>query len=163
MVNSKVPFAADIAGRVGIWTLILILPLQSIFAGGQACMAATTLGCGESNGCQCCLEQRQGKTCCCQGSASKTHGNCCHASNTNAVECSCGIACPCGHATPVESPAIPTRDSDARADIVSWAFTVNPIDTVTQIKFPLQGLRLQLAAIQAVSVDRCSTLCRFTL
>lgn len=143
-------FITHNATKVWIWTLILALPLQGLVLNGSACASDGTACNGERLDCCCCHK-------------SETTGTCCQKSGVSQSKCECGIGCPCGEGKPSDIPAVPSRDSDARSDIASLALTANSLDTAPEIKCPQQRVQLQTEAIQSLSIDRCSTLCRYTL
>lgn len=156
-------FITHNATKVWIWTLILALPLQGLVLNGSVCASDGTACNGGRLDCCCCcsLEHRQQHSCCCH--KSETTGTCCQKSGVSQSKCECGIGCPCGEGKPSDIPAAPSRDSDARSDIASLALTPNSLDTAPEIKCPQQRVQLQTEAIQSLSIDRCSTLCRYTL
>lgn len=148
--------------RIGIWTLILLLPVQGIAIEVRACGLEGTSCCGTSAAsCSCCHANETHS--CCHSKSKDTRATCCHGSNSDNSLCHCGLGCPCGKGEPVSSPAVPSQDSDPRSDIVSHVGMVNTFASAIEIKCPQQPVQVQLLAIQSLSVDRCSTLCRYTL
>lgn len=158
------PNAQHNATKIGIWTLILVLPLQCLVAGGSTCANDGIAFCGKDKDC-CCrsdIQKRQQKTCCCHHSEKRTK-SCCHQHKASQSKCECGIGCSCGHGQSSDMPAVPARDSQSRSDIAVLAMMPNAIASAIDLKCPQRPVHIQLEAVQAVSIDRCSTLCRYML
>lgn len=165
------PFVTHHSTRVGIWFMILLLPLQGLgieirtCAGSVACTADNAV----PGGCCCLAKRQQERSCCCHAStASRCSSDrqsvtCCHRTAKVDTSCQCGIGCSCGNAPSSNPPAVPTRDGDSRTSNAASALMLHAFDTAIAVKSPQQRMVHQLETIQSLSVDRCSTLCRFTL
>ncbi len=154
--------AKDNATRFGIWILILLLPMQGFSIEVQACGRSGSSSCCDNHECCCGVKQKQPHACGCHRSK-PVSTSCCHGDTTADSVCQCGIGCPCGKGRPANPPVVPSRDSDSRGDVHSWAFAVNAFALAVDIKCPQQRVQLQTETIQSLSVDRCSTLCRYML
>lgn len=166
----EVPFFTHNATRAGIWFLILLLPLQGLGIEIRACAGSVACTSGKADHCGCCCsaKRKQERSCCCHASTccrstAESQSPCCQHSAAADSSCQCGIGCPCGNAPSSNPPAIPTRDSDSRASNASLVLTLHAFDSALDVKSPQQRIHLQLETIQSLTVDRCSTLCRFTL
>ena len=124
-------------------------------AGPCRCTGARICRCGEASPCQ-----QQSSTCC---SGSKASNSCCSRGDST-TGCSCGDNCQCGKSnTPTKPAAPPVENSSPERNLVdSAAGTFS--DTVYLPSTTRQHTDLCAGADAALSaLDRCVTLCRFTI
>ena len=153
-----------VAARILIWLVAATTPFQGISAAACDC---------NRDG-ECCLNQ-QASTCCCSAETEKSGGYCCSSRQSAATvrccgqhgtcgdsSCDCGLQCPCRKARR-PAPALPPIDtnswdrlaSDLAAPASDWE--VRPDVHVRRQRDPF------LIADREAVLDRCASLCRFTL
>jgi hypothetical protein len=153
--------------RLLIYLAILAGPIQGL--------PAATCGCGGSNlfsnasctccgattksegGCCCSTRQQNGPTSCCSKSKREKDTTCGRAAN-----CGCGANCQCGksRSIPPATPAIGNHDAEQLV-----AEDLSTVTTATVRIFP--SVMTQVAdgwdSLPATALERCTSLCRFTL
>ena len=150
-----------VAARTLLWLAAMTVPLQGL--------AATSCGCGgvggnaeSPQGC-CSVDDANHKTCCCAQKRSATHSCCQPADNQQSSGCTCDVNCSCRNQSP-RTPATPPVENETPTDkIASESLAANP---VTIVCIHSDTRRLDAAPSHALALDaldRCVSLCRFTL
>lgn len=161
---------ANITARALIWLATLAIPAQGL--------QVNTCGCGGNERSQtsesarsCCSsagEVSDGCCCapiepaCCSQREDSSEQSCCGSSTTSGSSCQCGSDCQCGKVkapTPVTPPAENTAPEKVTIDTAS-------VHSTTTLCPPQTSQRQTTAAsaFDAIAaIDRCISLCRFTL
>lgn len=137
-------------------------------SGACPCTGASICRCGEKSDCcrskatSCCSSAGdrhsfQRKSCC------QTRSCCCGSDVVSGTGCSCGDNCRCGQSEPPAHPATPPAE-DCSTDRVVAASSMPTISGDAASVLP-RHFRFDSAALAASlpSIDRCISLCRFTL
>jgi hypothetical protein len=132
--------------------------------GRCCCTGAKVCRCGEGSPCR-----RQSRACC---SVQATNGSCCSGSDSVArqkagcqcgADCPCGANCQCGKPNAPSEPAAPPVENSSPERIVASSAAVASLATVCQPSTTRQHLDRCAKADALAAVDRCITLCRFTI
>ena len=174
--------------RTFVWAVILMTPVQSLPA--ATCGCGTSNSCGEQeeqfNGCSCSVQLVRSGRCCCAKKRtaesrrrcckSRPKGSCCRAgkligknstccSSKNGEQrssCDCGIDCQCGKSHQPRPTAPPVENNTAEK-LASNSITIAPAGFVCTTQ-NTQRYRVASTARDAVgALDRCVSLCRFTI
>ena len=160
---------AHITTRGLIWLTAALLPIQSLPAAACGCTSKSASGSGcekveasKSTGTgSCCRRQRQRS--CCDAKATQQSSSCCSAKqNTASNNCECGISCSCSKSEE-SKPATPlsqnrTSDQITGESVLATSFATAIIPLATQ---PHESATCSIGSLG--SLDRCVSLCRFTL
>ena len=156
---------AHITTRGLIWLTAALLPIQSL--------PAATCGCTSGSGCEnveaststgngdCCRRQR--KRSCCDAKTTQKSSSCCSAKQSTASNnCECGISCACSKSEQPK-PATPlsqnrTSDQITGESVLATSFATAIIPLATQRH---ESATCNIGSLG--SLDRCVSLCRFTL
>lgn len=162
--------ARNFTARMLIWLAAFMLPVQGLL--GATCGCGDASSCGSSRGCCCSADDVREGTCCCAGKQDNTGHSCCSAANETTLvgsdccgagtACTCGPGCHCGQ-PPQSSPSTPPVENDT-AEKAGSESTVTPSVAIIVVprveRHDYDGLR---NASTLAAVDRCVSLCRFTL
>lgn len=153
-----------------IWTIALAIPFQGVPARSCDCTAsrsavsASTCGrCSSQQAKSCCFslcpkhgccssEHRQAKACCC----------CCCQAGSGCQHCTCSIDCPCRQAKPLPPSAPPAEQRPLDEVLTLGLASVSTVAVVPSLNS--QPSIVTIASSDGMrAVDRCISLCRFTL
>lgn len=154
----------DIAARTLVWIAALAVPAQGLpgvscgCAGGEKC-------CQQERTSQCCCsakKSRDGRCCCASRSSQTTHLCCSEAQDHQDSGCTCGMTCQCNK-THQQHSAIPPVENDHQMESVGGdlltAISLDTVDEHQATPFP----NATSADGTLGALDRCVSLCRFTL
>ncbi len=177
-----------IAARTLVWLAAMVIPVQgfpSVACGctrdttaieesvsSQACCNATSqttssrcpctganiCRCGEDSSCK-----RQDRTCC---SARTALHSCCSGSGCACCAegtCSCGANCQCGNNNAPTNPVAPPVENNSNERIVADSTALASLATIYQPCPTRHQLDVSAGTDASSSLDRCITLCRFTI
>lgn len=143
-----------------VWVVVLMIPVQSL--------PAATCACGPSS--SCCSESASGESSCC--SAEKQVGttdSCCSTTpccstteNGSSSGCQCGIHCQCGQ-DEQPSPSTPPVESNAAEKLANASLWTVSVTILYQPHVTQRRNDSSAAADSLAALDRCVSLCRFTL
>lgn len=177
-----------LAARTLVWLAAVAIPMQSLqsaasgcaclktcfeavdrsqgscCASGQpspgrcSCTGAMVCRCGETSPCHrqahaCCSGQRAKASCCSGGRCSPTRDG----------TCPCGANCHCGENNVPEAPATPPVENYSPERIVAASASAVSCAIVHQLVTTRQHLDVCAAADALSALERCVTLCRFTI
>ena len=124
-------------------------------AGPCRCTGAKVCRCSEASLCH-----QQSRTCC---SVHKASNSCCSGDKC-ATDCSCGDNCQCGkNNTPAEPAAPPAGNSSPERILVGSAEAASSEAAYLSSLATRQHLELSVGMDALSALDRCVTLCRFTI
>ena len=124
-------------------------------AGPCRCTGAKVCRCGEASPCH-----QQSRTCC---SGNKTSKSCC-SGNDCRTGCSCGDNCQCGKSnTPAEPAAPPVENSSPERNLVDSAAAASFEAAYLPSTTRRQHFNMCAGVDVLSALDRCVTLCRFTI
>ncbi|MCA9068227.1 MAG: hypothetical protein KDA84_04855 [Planctomycetaceae bacterium] len=150
--------------RLVIWLMAITMPVQNLPAASCGCS-----GCGiqqaKTDGQTCCCElaEREAGTCCCSQRQAKSKPTCCsQGRNKSGSPCQCGENCRCGQSEPTQ-PFTPIPQQHPTEKVAQDANT----STGNLLPLALQTMEGHSKATSlldtSTALDRCATLCRFTL
>lgn len=177
-----------IAARTFVWLAVVTIPVQSLpsvacdctsgmtcsVEGEQSqgcCCASSCCGIQTPGSCRCtsakvcrCDEasscHQQSRTCC---SGKKATNSCC-SDDKSTNGCSCGDNCQCGENNTPAEPAVPPVDnSSSKRILVESAATDSSATAYLPSATTRQHLDVQAGVDALSTLDRCVTLCRFTI
>lgn len=122
------------------------------------CTGATVCHCGEDSSCKqqthsCCSESPEKKSCCSGGTCP-----CCAEGN-----CSCGANCQCGKSSAPTEPVCPPVENNSPERIIADSTALVSLATIYQPCPTRHYLSVSADSALLTSLDRCITLCRFTI
>ena len=154
-----------IAARTLIWLAAIAVPVHGLPAESCGCVGSTA----------CCQTDTESKSCCCR-SAAKARGGCCSAQRKTAVAhaccsdqtgqksaCNCGLSCQCGKSQPPQPTTPPVESNNSTEKVVSDATAAAFIADVVLPEVPPQRIDVSIELDTVTALDRCVSLCRFTL
>ncbi len=177
-----------VVARTFVWLAAMVIPVQglpSVACGctrvtpaigaavpSQACCSATyqptptrcpctgakICRCGKSSSCK-----RQVHTCC---SARPEQHSCCSVGSCSCSDegtCSCGANCQCGKKSTPPKPVAPPAENNSTERIVADSTALASLATIYQPCPTRQDLDVSAGTGALTSLDRCITLCRFTI
>lgn len=130
--------------------------------GASICRCGEGSRCSQSNARSCCSSANGGHASA-QASCCRTCSCCCCGGDSGGAGCSCGDNCRCSESEPPTNPATPPVE-DSQPDRVLVASSM-PVALNDALPIVPRASRLDIAAMAASlpTVDRCVSLCRFTL
>lgn len=154
-----------IAARTLIWLVAIAVPVQGLPA--ASCGCPRSISCcqktGQSKVCCCSAEQvRAGRCCCTQRTGKVVQSSCCKAQCWANSSCRCGVNCRCGETEPPSPAALPVENSPTRNSVSDAVSTIS----VTAGYQPQLSRRPNDTSAETglfTALDRCVSLCRFTL
>ena len=151
------------AARTLIWFAAVAVSVQGLPAKSCGCVDSTA----------CCQKGAESRRCCC--SPAKTHQGCCSAGRQAAAThaccgdqtkrtsaCKCGFGCQCGK-TKEPQPTAPPIEGNCSTDKVVGDAAAAFITDVVQQKVQQQHVDVSIELGTITALDRCVSLCRFTL
>lgn len=154
-----------IAARTLIWLASIAAPVQVLPAESCGCVDRTA----------CCHRHAESKNCCCR-SAANARGGCCSAQRKSAVAhaccgdqtgqksaCNCGLSCQCGKSKPPQPTAPPVESNSPTEKLVGDGALAVFIAGVVLPEVPPQRIAVSIERDTVTALDRCVSLCRFTL
>jgi len=155
-----------IAARTLIWLAAIAIPVQSVPAascactGGNACYSENE----QTQGCCCSAEKvREGRCCCARRKAESRHSCCSNAKSSHDSGCKCGINCQCGKSQPPQPTAPPVERNSPTEKVVSDGALAVFIAGVVLPEVLPQRIDVSIELGTVTALDRCVSLCRFTL
>jgi len=157
-----------ITTRILICLAILTVPLQGLPAASCNC----SLGCSQSvMNCCCCTgapvchcgegtEITTESTSGCE-SQSEVDASCIEIQATEPGTCSCGTECHCGEQRQPVSPLVPSSDAKNPSEKLVSLSQLTMVTTI--VDQPPKSGKPRCISAPLVSLDRCVSLCRFTL
>ena len=164
----------NIMARALIWLATLAIPAQGLQVRACGCDGVERCQASESSRGWCCGAGESSKSCCCQADirdgnssccaksrVSKEHA-CCGSCNSPSPSCQCGTNCQCGKVK-APTPSTPPNEKTAAEKVTFDTVSVDSSKTF----HPSQGSRRETPSVSAfaamAALDRCISLCRFTL
>ncbi|QEG35813.1 hypothetical protein Pr1d_31190 [Bythopirellula goksoeyrii] len=177
-----------IAARILIWLAAIAIPMQGVptvacecskvshsptkiessegccctdsqaESGRCPCTGAKVCHCGEDSSCK-----QQSRTCC---SVSPERHSCCSGGTCPCCadgNCSCGANCQCGKNNAPTEPVCPPVENNSPERIIADATVLASLATIYQPCPTHQSLSVTVGSESLTSLDRCITLCRFTI
>ena len=124
-------------------------------AGPCRCTGAKVCRCSEASPCH-----QQSRTCC---SGNKASDSCC-SSDKSGSSCSCGDNCQCGKNNTPAEPAVPPAESNSAERILADSAQAASSEAAYLSSLTTrQYLELSVRVDVLSALDRCVTLCRFTI
>lgn len=155
----------QIATRTLIWLAAILIPLQGIPAPACGCFASNECSQSSTQIRSCCCSEEavsQGQCCCSRREAGATHPCCSGVSSgqdsTSQVACNCQ----CGK-TNQDIPATPPVENNQLEKVLTDAPVVSSLGTTYQPKATSQQGVVSSVATPLAALDRCISLCRFSL
>jgi len=157
----------NITKHVLIWTMATVIPFQGLPARSCGCTAShkatsTSPHCSHKDGASCCSARSAGHSYCSDALRQAKTSNCCGKAKCDCQHCRCGIYCPCqqGKQVPPTAPPVEQRSLDKVINLALAPVPVAAIVPSSESQRPV----VTLASWDAMSgLDRCISLCRFTL
>ena len=163
--------------RALVWAVVLLMPMQSL--------PAATCGCASSKSCckkderssDCCCSAtkvRKGQCCCARKRAATTHSSCCSqearretsccgtVKSEQGSGCNCGSNCQCGKGQQPR-PTTPPVENNTTEKLANDSISTVSVATVYQPRTTQRHNDTSTAADALAALDRCASLCRFTL
>ncbi len=148
-----------------IWLAAITVPVQGLPAASCGCTGGKTCCKKEQfKGC-CCLaaKDREGRYCCAKQQPAATHSCCSKAGSGQDLACKCGFNCPCGK-TSRQTPATPPVENNNQTEkAASDSLATNSVAIVDQLQITQRHQDASGVAEALTALDRCVSLCRFTL
>lgn len=154
-----------IAARTLIWLAAIAAPVQELPAESCGCVGRTAS----------CQRHVESKSSCCR-SAAKAREGCCSAQRKTAIvhaccgdqtgqksTCNCGLSCQCGKSKPAQPTAPPVEINSPTEKVVSDGALAVFISGVVLPEVPPQRIDASFELGTVTALDRCASLCRFTL
>lgn len=129
---------------------------QEQIAGPCRCTGAKVCRCGDKNPC------RERAHACCTERAT-THSCCSSCDTAGESACPCGINCQCGQSKEPSKPAAPPVENNTAEKVASDSVSTVSLATVVQPPIARRTLDSSAMTDALAALDRCATLCRFTL
>ena len=144
-----------IAARVFVWLAAVTIPMQGLPAATCGCHSIVT----------CSHETKPIASCCASNLAasSKTSARREKASCHCGANCQCGPNCQCGKNNAPAEPAVPPAENSSPKRIVADSSAAASFVTVYQPSTTRQHLEKCVGPDALTALDRCATLCRFTI
>ena len=150
-----------IATRTLIWLAAISVPVQGLPAAPCGCIGSKACSQSkESSGSCCSTNKARGGQRCCAGPQENAGHSCCSAGEKSG--CQCGINCQCG-ATQNQAPAPPPVEQSQTEKVLNDAFATVSIATVGHSRTTQHHGNTAADANASAALDRCVSLCRFTL
>ncbi len=155
------PNANKQISRLLIYLAVLAVPLQGVPAETCGCVGSNFFGNSESSQC-CCATVRDGSGCCSSRQQDSTSSCCGNSKGGKASPCRCGSNCQCGksHSPP---PATPTTDTHDVEQLIHENQSIVAAASVPEFPSLLADVASRWQPLPATALERCTSLCRFTL
>ena len=153
------------SARLLIWLSAVAISVQGL--------PAESCGCMESKAC--CRTVAESKCCCCR-STDEAQGECCSSRRQVTVAdaccrdqtgrksgCTCGPRCKCEKSKEPQPTAPPNESNRSTEKVASDAAAGACITAVVLPKVPQQQIAVSVEPGTVTALDRCVSLCRFTL
>ena len=154
----------NITARTLIWLAAVTVPVQGLPApscgctGGEACCKQQHV-----RGCCCSARKVRERCCCCASLQAGAGSSCCsEAESGQDSSCNCGLDCQCGKATQQE-PATPPVEDNQTEKVVGDSLTTTTRATFGQPQTTRRREYESAGVVAVTALDRCTSLCRFTL
>ena len=150
--------------RTLIWLTAILVPVQGLPAGSCGCTGGKTC-CKEEQSISCCCsaEKVRAGTCCCgQVRAEASHSCFCNSRSGQDSTCECGINCQCGK-TKHQVPATPPAETNQAEKVASDSLTTCCVATTCKPQTTQRHEYTSTVVDAIAALDRCASLCRFTL
>lgn len=151
--------------RIVIWLMAITIPVQSLPAASCGCSGWGINLQGNSEGqiCCCALAKQQAGTCCCLQQQAKSEPTCCHqSSEESGSPCQCGENCRCGQSEPLQ-PFIPASQEHLTEKVAQDAYSSSGNSLLLTPQTAESYPKASATFDASTALDRCATLCRFTL
>lgn len=153
-----------LTARTLIWLAAIAVPVQGLWAASCGC-SSSKASCQEERSKRCCCsvdKLRAGRCCAARRQATASHSCCSKSESGNESTCSCGIRCQCGK-TNDQKPATPPAENTTAEKVSSDSTTSLSVETVVPMQFTQRYAVTSFDADSLAALDRCVSLCRFTL
>lgn len=164
------------AARTLIWLAAMTLPFQGLSVASCGCDRANCCQNDEQpGGCCCSTDQVHEERCCCAGNRAASTESCCAAVGQHPVSrcccqshggqgtaCRCGPDCQCGKSGQ-PTPTVPPAESKSPDKVVNGLVSAAAVATVSRPQITRQHHDPSPASNALAALDRCISLCRFTL
>lgn len=147
------------------WLAAISILLQGLPAVSCGCTASSTCGqtSAPSHTCCCSSEDINKGQCCCSRKEAGSAQSCCGGVSSNQDSTSRdGCNCQCGK-TQQNPPATPPTENDQLEKLVTDSLALTSLATVSQPQTVLRQRVVSSDAIAFAALDRCISLCRFSL
>ncbi len=152
-----------IAARTFVWLAAVAIPLQGLPAVACGCDSVVTCSHEIETTPNCCSTVKAEAGCC---STDKTSGCCCSKGDSKAAGnscCPCGDNCRCGENNVPAEPTAPPVENSSPERIVADSLAATSFATVYQLSATRRHSNVSAGADVLTALDRCATLCRFTI
>lgn len=155
---------SSFAAKFVLWLIAITIPVQGFPAVPCRCEGALVNQHANTPnpGCCCGLAEKKAGTCCCSNSDTASKPSCCDSCCGNAEsECPCGGNCRCGKSEPPQPLAPVSHEYPVEKAAPETNFGDRALLLPTPKTPELDGSHVSSST--ATALDRCATLCRFTL
>lgn len=179
-------FAHHIVARTLVWLAAATLPLQGLPVTSCSCTSVTACSVTAEQSHGCCCSGKNPANCPCTGAKvcrcgkaspcqRQDHRNCCTrgarchcclgecCSPARGGPCPCGANCQCGKNNGPTAPAVPPVEHSSPERIVAATAAAVTFVTVQQASTTRQHSETRAGTDALSALDRCVTLCRFTI
>lgn len=157
----------DILLRTLIWLAVVAVPIHGLPAASSGCSGDDSCCTQrESAGCRCSVERVRRGQCCC-----KRKPSCCSARKKAEVDrscqergdstCHCGANCQCGRTQ--QPPAAPLPENTKSEKLADEILASDLVSVYVHVQPAKQNEQASPTADANSALDRCVSLCRFTL
>ena len=152
----------DIVARTLIWLAAIAVPVQGLPAASCGCASDKT-SCKAGDACCCSAEiVRRGRCCCTTRQVGTAHSCCSKAAGGQESACKCGLNCQCGKPKQPK-PATPPVENNRTEKVASNSFTTVSVAIVYRPETTRRRDGRCAHVDVVTALDRCTSLCRFTL
>lgn len=168
-----------IAARTFVWLAAVAIPLQGLPAFTCGCDSVATCShktetvpsccsTGKTNS-GCCSKNKTTASCC---SKDKSSGSCCSSDEAKTTgkggclcegSCTCGANCQCGKDSVPAEPTAPPVENSSPKRVVADSAAAASIAAIYQPSSTGRHPNVCTGATALSALDRCATLCRFTI
>ena len=153
----------SIVARTLIWLAVIAAATQAYpeLACGCATTNAFARKVGHAKHCCCATERiREGRCCCARRKATMAH--CCGDSSGQDSACQCGINCRCGNTDSPNDATIPVQNNTTPKVVSDVVLTIS-VATTDRPQITRRSNNASVESDAVSALDRCASLCRFTI
>ncbi|MFT5522453.1 MAG: hypothetical protein ACI9G1_000187 [Pirellulaceae bacterium] len=162
---------SKIAPHSLVWLLAISVSTQGFPIVSCGCSSSSVCGIDQSAQCCCSTELVRNDKCCCSSKKSQQHSCCSSSKRTQRLAagcckggttCTCGPMCSCGQVN-LPVPTAPPTEEHQTEKVTADSITISLLDSTHQPQIAPTNRSAAKAIGILTAMDRCVSLCRFTL